>query len=217
MNALAPGSFLSLVLVGLYLVFFRKEKYPPVINAFGTIGIVLLSIGFARYYIATEVKSASVARYTNVYGFYFLSIFAAYTVYYILRRYGDEKIYYAIFIMLALGVLGSFTDPLTFPYKPSVSDVEFMKITSQVISPQIPVYFHGTQNWYYLGPQLTFWVYNTKNVLINSISIFDASIDEETYSILFSTKMHHIYLLESTKTIIVSARYQHSIGSYIER
>jgi hypothetical protein len=70
-----------------------------VISAFGTIGILLLSIGFARYYIATEVASASVARYTNVYGFYILSIFAAYTVYCILRRYRNEKIYYVIFII----------------------------------------------------------------------------------------------------------------------
>ncbi|MCI4407794.1 MAG: hypothetical protein JHC26_01790 [Thermofilum sp.] len=202
-NALAPASFFSLVLVGLYLIFFRKEKYSPVISAFGTIGMVLLSIGFARYYITTEVESGSVARYTNVYGFYFLSIFVAYTIYCILRRYRDKKIYYVMFTMFILGVLGSFTDPLTFPYKPSVSDVEFMKITSQVISPQIPIYFHGTLDLYYLGPQLTFWVYNTKKVLVNYIAIFDASIDEETYSILFSTNLHHIYLLESTTTIIV--------------
>jgi hypothetical protein len=202
-NALALGSFLSLVLTGLYLVFSRKEKYSPVISAFGTIGIVLLSIGFARYYISTEVASGSVARYTNVYGFYFLSIFAAYTVYCILRRYRNEKIYYVIFIMLVLGVLGSFTDPLTFPYKPSVSDVEFMKITSQVISPQIPIYFHGTQDWYYLGSQLSFWAYNTKKVLVNFTAIFDANIDEETCSILFSTRLRHIYSLESTTTIIV--------------
>ena len=202
-NALAPGSFLSLVLVGLYLVFFRKEKYSPVISAFGILGMVLLSIGVARYYNVTEVPSVSVARYTNVYGFYFLSIFAAHTVYYILRRYGDEKIHYAIFIMLVLGVLGSFTDPFTFPYKPSVSDVEFMKITSQVITLQIPVYFHETQDWYYLGHQLSFWVYNTKKVLIKFTTILNVSISEETCSILFSSKLRHIYLLESTMTIIV--------------
>jgi hypothetical protein len=208
LRALSLSSYLSLTVIGLYLIFLRKKEYPLIISSLCMLGILLLFIGFAKYYIVTEIPSYSVARYVNVYGFYFLSIFNAYTLYLIFEKCKNRGICYAILIILSIGLLGSFTDPFTFPYKPSAGEVESMKIISQVIIPEIPIYSNTIHDHYYFMPQLYFWIYNEEKVpKLNYKDVLRAGVDEKYSDITFSTTFHYVYLLKSTSPSLVIAGF----------
>jgi len=195
-NALATGFILGIYLMGIYLVLSRKVHYPPIILAFGVLGMMLVSIGFVKHYIVPEIPSSSVARYVVVYGFFYLVIFNIYTLYHIItKKYFNRLICYIVLIIAFLGIVGASNDPITFPYRPSISDVEFSKSIASMLSPSCVMYFRTLKDQYYLGPQISFWrrMINsfTMDLLVHHTTLYD--IGGGNGNILFSTGIHTVY------------------------
>jgi len=208
LSALATGAFLSLIITGVVNLLFRKEKYNSTIVASMILGAMLTIIGISRYYVATYIPSLSVARYVNVPSFFLLSVFAVYTLYLILSKYHCKIIYYFLLVMLCSGMVGSFFDPLTFPFKPSTKDVILIQTISNLFDPYLysSICFLSESDWYYLGPQLAFWTFRTQHLLPHFRYVIGAPFNEEYLyihaNIILSTGMRNIYLAIGKEVLI---------------
>jgi len=172
-SALGPAFIVAVFIVGLYLIIFKKLLPHPLILGMMIFGVISLSIGFTRYYIAIDIPSASIARYMNVYGFLFLVIYDIYVIHQITMRYNSKVMYFVIISMALVGMTGSLFDPITIPYKQSHSDVLFARTLSSFIESYSTIYFESVELYYYLGPQISFWKFQDKAVNINSVYIKD--------------------------------------------
>ena len=198
LSALATGSFLSILFTGFVLFILKKERYSHVAIALMILGALLTAIGISRYYITIYIPSMSVARYVNVPGFYFLSIFAAYTLNKIFNKRFCKNVYYFTFIILSVGVVASFFDPLTFPFKPSVEDSVYSQIISRLYDlSTYSVSFLTEKDNYYLGPQLAYWTFLEQKRLPHFSHTIDAFPDKMYINIIFSMKTHNIYSAEN--------------------
>jgi len=210
LSALATGAFLSLIIIGIVNLLFRKEKYNSTIVALMILGAMLTVIGVSKYYVGTYVPSFSVARYVNVPGFFLLSIFAAYTLYLILSKYRCKIIYYFLLFMLCSGMVGSFFDPLTFPFKPFTKDVILIQTISNLFEQYLysSICFLSESDWYYLGPQLAFWTFRTQRLLPHFRYVIGAPINKEHLyvyaNIIFSAGMRNIYLAIGKEALVFS-------------
>jgi uncharacterized membrane protein len=207
LSALATGAFLSLIITGavnLIISLFRREGYNSTIVASVILGAMLTVIGISRYYVVTHIPSLSVARYVNVPGLFLLSVFAIYTLYMIiLSRYPCKMIRYFLLVMLFSGMVGSFFDPLTLPFKPSTEDVILIQTVSKLFNPYLysSICFLSESGWYYLGPQLAFWTFHTQHLLPQFKYVIGIPLNEDV-NIILSTGMHNIYLAIGEKVLI---------------
>jgi len=196
-NAFALAFHIFLYIVGLYLII-RRIQYHPLVIIFGIVSGFLLFLGFTKYYIATDVPSYSVARYVNVHGFLFLTLFNIYTLARLFDIAQNKFIQYMIIIAMLLAVVGALTDPFTFPYKPTAEEVALSKILVGIISEKISIFFANRYDWYYLDPLLSFWDFKLHNLSnypsVPKILLPYAIQETQHQNIVFCTSNYNIYL-----------------------
>lgn len=199
-NAFALAFHVSLYIVGLYLII-RRIQYHPLVIIFGIFSGFLLLLGFTKYYVATDIPSYSVARYVNVYGFLFLTLFNIYTLTRLFNIAHNKIIRYIVVIAMFLAVIGALTDPFTFPYKPTSEDVAFSKMLVEIISEKTSIYFVNSYDQYYLSPLLSFW-----NFMLHNLSNYPSALKilasyaiqaTQHQNIVFCTNDYCIYLYKS--------------------
>lgn len=199
-NAFALAFHVSLYIVGLYLIV-KRVQYHLLPIIFGIVSGFLLLLGFTKYYVVADIPSYGVARYVNVYGFLFLTLFNIYTLARLLDVAQNKFIQYMIFIVAFLAVVGALTDPFTFPYKPTFEDVAFSKMLVEIISEKTSIYFVNFHDQYYLGPLLSFWsfkLYNLSNYpSVLKILASYAIQATQHQNIVFCTNDYCIHLYKS--------------------
>lgn len=183
-NALGPAAFAAVTLYNMFTIFVGLFRHRNRSNSLEIVlymvGIVMVGFGILRYYFATDIPSASIARYINVYGFFLLILANILTF----SRYKFSKILFSLlFLMLIGGVIGAMLDPLSFPTKPKENSVISIKIFSSLIADPaqhkclVPYY------WYYIGPLTTY-------VLQGRLSCFQFSYAEvlpTSYNLVYSS------------------------------
>jgi len=208
-SALGPAFIVAVFILGLYLIIFKRLLPHPLILGMMICGVIFLSIGLTRYYIAIDIPSGSVARYVNVYGFLFLVIYDIYVIHQITMRYSNKVMYFVIIGMALIGMTGSLFDPLTIPYKPTHSNVLFARTLSSLIEPYSTIYFESVELRYYLGPQIFFWKFQDKAININPVYIKDVliirdvppfSYDVIIDNMIFAMEFNVVYIHGSLET-----------------
>lgn len=205
-SALGPAFIIAVFMLGLYLLIFKKLSQHPLVLGMMIFGVLSLLIGFTRYYVATDIPSASVARYVNVYGFLFLLIYDIYVLYQVIMKYSNKTMYFVIIGMALVGAIGSLFYPLTIPYRPPRSDVLFAKTLSSLAEAYSIIYFESDGLWYYLGPQISLWRFLDKainaSIYIEDLTKYTTpqfSYSITTNSVIFTTGFKLVYVHGSSK------------------